>query len=318
MTANTVGSIEPGKVSIVIVNWNTGALLQKCVHSALADAEQAGLTGIEIIVVDNSSSDGSTAFLASDFRSVRCIMNSENTGFASATNQGIRLSRGQYILALNPDTELRTGALVSMIRFLESHDKAGAVGPMLINSDGSLQISAYPEPTVLREGCRLLYLDKIYAVGSYPMRSWKTDAAREVDVLTGACLLLRRDVLDQCGLFDERYFIYSEDQDICGRIRAKGWRLFWVPQARVVHHGGRSTSQAKGEMFLRLYREKIAYFKAHHGQAVAARYKVVLFVASIVRLILSPLVMLAGGVHRRRALESARYYRQLVRELPEL
>jgi hypothetical protein len=132
----------------------------------------------------------------------------------------------------------------------------------------------------------------------------------------GACILARREVLDQCGLLDERYFIYSEDQDLCRRFRSRGWGIFWVPQATVMHHGGQSTRQVKVEMFLRLYAEKTAYFRKHHGNTSAVVYKLVLLLASIARQTSSLPLMLSRDPRRQTALDIARNYRRLVRELP--
>jgi GT2 family glycosyltransferase len=285
-------------VSVVIVNWNTGMLLAECVRSVLANGAD------EVIVVDNASSDDSIAGVRAQFASVKVVENRENAGFARASNQAVRLSRGRYILLLNPDTRMVEGSLDRMVRFLESRPKAGAVGPRLLNTDGTLQVSAYPEPTLFREMWRLLHLDSVWPAGSYPMSSWPEDEAREVDVLTGACILLRREVLDAGDLLDERYFIYSEDQDLCRRLRSQGWDLYWEPDAVVVHHGGQSTRQVKLEMFVQLYREKVSYFRKHHGRAATTMYKLVLLLASLTRQLAAP--------------EIARSYRRLVRELPGL
>lgn len=303
-------------LSVVIVNWNTGGLLGECLQSLAADLAVTDGLEAEVIVVDNASTDRSIDALDDRFPAVRCIRNHENKGFARATNQGIRISRGQRVLLLNPDTEMKPGALSAMVRFLESRRDAGAVGPLLLNTDGTLQISAYPEPTIVREAWRLSCLDRLWPVGSYRMSSWRTDVPHEVDVLTGACLLLPRAALDQCGLLEERFFIYSEDQDLCRRLRRRGWRLFWLPSARVVHHGGRSTRQVKDEMFLRLYREKVSYFRMHHGRAAARRYKAVLVWASALRQVLRLLAVFPSGERRRRSLEIANHYRRLLRELP--
>lgn len=306
------------ELSVVIINWNTGAMLRNCLRSVMAAQRDAAAADSEIIVVDNNSSDGSVAALGADFPALRLIKNSENFGFARATNQGIRAGTGRYVLLLNPDTEVLPGALGEMLRFMKDRPEAGAVGAMLLNGDGSLQISAYPEPTLLREAWRLFHLDKLRPLGSYPMARWRGTMPRQVDVLMGACIMLRREVLDQCGLLDERYFIYSEDQDLCRRLRSRGWRIFWLPTAKVVHFGGQSTRQVKGEMFVRLYREKVAYFRVHHGSMAAATYKLVLLCASLARQFSSPLALLAGRERRCRAIELARSYRRLVRELPGL
>ena len=305
-------------LSVVIVNWNAGDLLRKCVQSVIEDQTGSGLSDIEIIVIDNASRDGSVAPVIAQFPSVRVIQNSENLGFARATNQGIRASLGRYVLLLNPDTEARPGALGGMLRFIQSQPEAGAVGAKLLNDDGSLQVSAYPEPTLFREVWRLFHLDRLRPIGSYSMTAWDNATPREVDVLMGACVLLPRAVLDACGYLDERYFIYSEDQDLCRRLRSRGWRVFWLPVAEVVHYGGQSTRQVKGEMFVRLYREKISYFRVHNGNGSALIYKVVLLCASLARQVVSPLALLGSRDQRSRAFETARLYRRLVRELPAL
>jgi len=304
------------RLSVIIVNWNAGDLLRNCVRAVIADLDRSRLTESEIILVDNASSDGSVVRLGPEFPSVCRLQNAENLGFARATNQGIRQSKGQYVLLLNPDTEIMPGALGEMMQFMESNPCAGAVGARLLNGDGSLQVSAYPEPTLLREVWRLFHFDRLWPVGTYCMKVWRTDSAREVDVLMGACMLLRRDVLDLCGFLDERYFIYSEDQDLCRRLRSGGWRIFWLPQAKVTHYGGQSTRQAKADMFVHLYREKIAYFRIHHGPVSAGIYKIVLLGASVSRQILVPLALLCGREQRRRMFELTRCYRRLAKELP--
>jgi N-acetylglucosaminyl-diphospho-decaprenol L-rhamnosyltransferase len=305
-------------ISAVVVNWNAGRLLCDCVRSFIEDKQRCGIPDAEVIVVDNNSSDSSIASLKAAFPAVRIIQNTDNLGFARATNQGIRAGGGDYVLLLNPDTEVRPGALGALKRFLESQPLAGAVGPKLLNPDGSLQISAYPEPTLFREAWRLFHLDRLRSIGSYPMHSWGNSSPRDVDVLMGACILLPRKVLDECGLLDERFFIYSEDQDLCRRLKNRGWRIFWLPGAEVVHYGGQSTRQVKAEMFVRLYKEKIAYFRTHNGASSAAAYKTVLFCASLARQAASPLAFLAGSEKRQRTLETAKLYRRLVRELPAL
>ena len=302
-------------LSVVIVNWNTGDLLRGCVESVLCDLKALGMSDAEIIVVDNASTDDSVARVARAHPTVLMVRNAENQGFARATNQGIERSTGNLTLLLNPDTEIRPGALAGLMAFLETHPDVGAVGPRLLNGDGTLQISAYPEPTLLREAWRLFHLDALHPIGDYPMPRWELDRAREVDVLTGACILLRRDVLDQCGLLDEAFFIFSEDQDLCRRVRSGGWKLTWLPTAQVVHFGGQSSRQVKTEMFLRLYREKIAYFRKHHGAASAFCYKLILAAASLFRQVLAPLSLFGREQIRTERRELARHYRLLVRSL---
>ena len=305
-------------LSVVIVNWNTGDLVRDCVLSVLADLDGSGLGEVEVILVDNASSDDAAERVERECPTVQVVRNSRNLGFARATNQGIELSTGQFVLLLNPDTEVKGGAIEALLEFLESRPQAGAVGPWLLNADGSLQISAYPEPTLLREAWRLFHLDRLHALGDYPMERWSRTSPTEVDVLTGACLLVRREAFAQCGLLDEAFFIFSEDQDFCRRLRSQGWMLFWLPTAQVTHYGGQSSRHVKTEMFLRLYREKVAYFRKHHGVVSASCYKLILVLAALFRQVLAPLSLL-GNAHRREEMrELARHYRLLVRALPTL
>ncbi|NIM04093.1 MAG: glycosyltransferase, partial [Armatimonadetes bacterium] len=226
------------------------------------------------------------------FPQVRLIANQENEGFSRANNRAIRQCVGDYVLLLNPDTQVMTGSLEKLVEFMENHPEAGAAGARLLNPDRSLQISCHPQPTLSRELWRLFHLDALWTYGSYDMAAWSTEEPREVDVAKGACLMLRRAAMDEVGLLDEDYFIYSEEVDLCFRIRRGGWRLFWVPQAAVIHYEGQSTKQLPLEMFLRLYRGKILYFRKNHGWGAAGAYKLILMAATLARLLVGPLALL--------------------------
>jgi N-acetylglucosaminyl-diphospho-decaprenol L-rhamnosyltransferase len=150
------------------------------------------------------------------------------------------------------------------------------------------------------------------------MAGWDLDTPREVDMIQGACLLLRREALDQVGLLDEDYFIYSEEVDLCHRLRQRGWKVYWVPQAQVIHYGGQSTRQVAADMFLRLYQGKVLYFRKHHGRLAAQAYKLILLIAALARLLLSPLAWLERPPLRQQHLALADHYRRLVMALPEM
>jgi len=302
-------------LSIIVVSWNTRNLLQRCLNSVYAVPDRVQR---EVIVVDNGSTDGSTRMVRGEFPRVRLIENIQNAGFARANNQGFVRGAGRYLLMLNPDTEVRPRALATLVAFMDSHPDAGAAGAMLLNADGTPQTSCYPEPTLFREFWRLFHLDALWPRACYPMASWPLEAPRQVEVAQGACLILRRDALSSVGLLDEDYFIYSEEVDLCHRMRRAGWRVYWVPQAAVVHHGGRSTCQVAGAMFLRLYEGKVLFFRKHRGQVATQLYKLILFVASIARLSLGPLILLEDDSRRRRHLNLAGHYWRLVQALPRL
>lgn len=302
-------------LSIILVSWNTAGLLAKCLASIYTHSPGSQ---VEIIVVDNASTDDSAAMVRTQFPDVRLIANDDNIGFAPANNQAIRQSSGDYILLLNPDTEIKPGALETLLEFMEDHPHVGAVGPHTFNPDGTLQTSCYPLPTLTREVWRLFHLDTIRPYGSYRMADWSLDQAHPVETLLGACLLIRREVLDQVGLLDEQYFIYSEEIDLCYRIQQAGWSLYWVPQAQIIHYGGQSTQQVAAEMFIHLYQSKLRYFRKHHGWLAAQVYKLILLIAALSRLSVSPLAWLEREPQRQAHLTLARNYGRLVRTLPDL
>ena len=302
-------------ISIIIVSWNTAGFLENCLASIMANPPTLPF---EIWVVDNASTDDSPRMVREKFPQVHLVENRENVGFARANNQAIQRCTGKYILLLNPDTLVASGALQALVDFLDKHPEAGAAGAKILNPDGSLQISSHPRPTLSRELWRLFHLDGLSPYSEYPLPQWETNQAQEVDVLMGACLLLRKDVLDQVGFLDEDYFIYSEEVDLCYRIQRAGWRLFWVPQAEVVHFGGQSTQQAPTEMFLNLYHGKIKYFRKHNGWSAAQVYKLILMIAALSRLILAPFVFFEHSSRRQKHLMLVDRYRHLVLALPRM
>jgi GT2 family glycosyltransferase len=250
-------------LAIIIVSWNTRELLAQCLASLFDQPPTAAFT---VWVVDNASTDGSADLVRQRFPQVKLLANEHNLGFAQANNQAIQQCHQEYILLLNPDTVVLPGAVDSLVNFLASQPQAGAAGSRLLNPDGTLQISCYPSPTLLREWWFLLHLDALWPYGRYNMHQWDTTAPREVDVLQGASFLLRRSVLDQVGFLDGDYFMYSEEVDLCRRIQQAGWRLYWVPQSQVIHYGGQSTRQIAADMFLQLYLGKLKYFRKHNGR----------------------------------------------------
>ena len=306
-------------LSIIIVNWNTRELLAGCLEAVQGDLPSIAHISTETFVVDNASTDGSAAMVRGRFPWVTLLENSANTGFAGGNNLAFRECNGRYILLLNPDTEIRPGGLAALLEFMESNPEAGAAGARLLNSDGSLQQSCYRAPTPGRELWLLFHLDKLFpGYVTYSMAKWDTDQPRRVDVLKGACILLRREVIDQEHLFDEEYFMYSEEVDLCHRTHTAGWSLHWVPQAQVVHHEGQSTRQAAASMFLHLYRAKLLYFRKNGGQGAARSYKLVLLAAALARLSVSPLAWLERPASRQRHLALANRYWQLLRLLPSM
>jgi len=303
------------KLSIVIVSWNTCDLLRRCLETVFAYPPD---DPFEVWVVDNNSQDDSVAMVQQEFPQVHCLVNDHNPGFAGGNNQAIEASSSEYVLLLNPDTEVKPGALAALVDFLDTHPAAGAAGSMLLNPDGSLQPSCYPMLTGWRELWRMLNLDGIWPVGEYHMHRWDTSQPRQVEVIQGASLMIRRDILQRVGLMDESYFMYTEEVDLCYRILQAGWLLYWVPQSQVVHYGGQSTRQVAAKMFLQLYGSKIHFFRKHYGRFTTTLYKCTLGLTSLLRLALSPLVWLRPAEIRRTQLALAKNYFQLLRVLPRM
>lgn len=299
-------------LSIVIVSWNTRDLLSRCLASIAAG--QIALPGdtVEVIVVDNASSDGSVDLVRSAFPWVSLVENNANLGFARANNQGIALAHGRYVVLLNSDTEVQGDALARLAGFADAHPEAGAVGPRLLNADGSLQPSCHPMLTPAREFWRLLFMDPIRPLATYPLQRWGTVQPRQVEVIKGACMLLRCEALAQVGALDERYFIYTEEVDLCYRLAQAGWELWWEPAARVVHFGGASTKQVAQEMYVQLYRSKIQFYRKFGGARQAVQFKRLLRVAYWPRLV----VAACAGLASPRLAAQASTYRRLLSELP--
>lgn len=298
-------------LSIIIVNWNTRNLLSRCLQSVY---ETAGDLEFEVFVVDNASTDGSAQMVRERFPQLHLIENRENVGFARANNQTIRLSRGRYVVLLNSDTEAYRGTLETMVQFMERHPQAGGCGPRLLNADGSLQASCYPMLTPGREFWRLLFLDNLWHQATYVQERWDRETPRPVEVIKGACFLLRRAALEQVGLLDERYFMYTEEMDLCHRLLQAGWQLWWVPQAVVKHYGEASSKQMAETMYVQLYRSKVQFHRKFGGPRRADRFKCLMRLAYGPRLAIAALgAFLSPSLGAR-----ARTYRRLLAELPEM
>lgn len=258
--------------SIIIVNWNVCALLRRCLQS-LPGAAGPGLR-VETIVVDNDSHDDSVAMVRAEFPAVRLLANTTNRGFSSGNNDGIRLAQGRTLLLLNPDTEMQPGSLAALLATLDAAPEVGMVGPRLLNPDGSVQSSRRRFPTLttaLLESTPLQpYFPDHPLLRRYYVADQPDDQAQDVDWITGACMLVRRSVIAQVGGFDEGYFMYSEELDLCRRIKAAGWRIVYQPAGVVFHHESQSADQDVPARHLRFNRSKVRYILRWHGRQAAA------------------------------------------------
>ncbi len=300
-------------VQIVVVSWNTRDLLLACLRSVFVEVADTTPEQIQVWVIDNASTDGSAEAVRQQFPKVAVVENDRNVGFAAANNQALRACRAQAHLLLNSDTVVVRGALRRLLDSLHERPQAGAFGPRLLNLDGTLQFSAYPMLTPGRELWRLLFLDQLVRRGSYPMHRWRLDHEHRVEVLTGACLLLRRDALDQVGLLDETYFMYTEEVDLCQRLAQAGWEIWWEPRAQVVHYGQASSAHVARDMYLQLYRSKVQFFRKFGGEARATRFKRFIGLAYWPRLIAAA----AGSLLSPPLRSQAVVFQQLLRQVSE-
>lgn len=273
-------------LAVITVSYNTRDLLADCLESVLAGLERSSLTG-SVWVVDNASTDDSTELVRESFPQVRLVANKENLGFAAGNNLALYAigllptsssadghepaGLPRHVLFLNPDTRVKGDALGAMVRFLDAVPTVGAAGARLTYGDGSFQHSAFAFP-----GLAQIFLDFFplhhrlldsSLNGRYPQRLYKTGRPFKVDHPLGAALMVRAETLAQVGSFDERFFMYCEEIDLCRRIWAAGWQIYCVPDAVIVHLEGQSTRQFRDRMFVALWRSRFLMFDKHESSA---------------------------------------------------
>ena len=272
-------------LSVVIVSYNVRELLERCLASVSSkqysvfskrtlaqslNTEHCPLS-TEVFVVDNASHDGSAAMVRAKFPEVHLIENATNRGFAAANNQAFALTRGRYVLMLNPDTEVRAGALETLVAFMDAHPRAGACGGKLVYGDGTLQHSAFAFPSLAQ-----IFLDffpinwrltESRLNGRYPRAWYARGAPFRVDHPLGADFLVRRAAAEQVGWLDEQFFIYCEEIDWAMRLQRAGWEIWCVPQAEIVHYEAQSTRQFRETMFVELWRARARLFRKHYSRA---------------------------------------------------
>lgn len=268
--------MEPATLdlSIITVSYNVRDLLQRCIASVEAALGRAGLRE-EMLIVDNASSDGTPDMLDQYAASeqVRVLASKENLGFSRGNNLAIKQARGRYIMLLNPDTELQPDVLATLIGYMDAHPDVGVVGPRLRYGDGSIQSSRrrFPSlPSLLIESTVLQrLLPNARAVRDYYVADRPDDTIQEVDWLVGACLVVRREAIEQAGVLDERFFMYSEELDWCRRIKEAGWKIVYNPDAEVMHYEGRSSEQNVLARHVYFNNSKLKYAAKYHGRAAA-------------------------------------------------
>lgn len=267
-------------VSVVVVSWRTRDLTLAALGAIDADAARSSCA-VETILVDNASNDGTVEAVRRDHPRVDVIASDRNLGFAAGCNLGIARARGRHVLLLNPDTEISPGTIDALVRFLDATPRAGAVGCRLVFPSGEPQFSCGRFLTPFNQFAETLGLARTPVLRrSYPERDL-TGAAVEVDWVIGAAMMLRRAAIDEVGALDERFFMYSEDEDMCYRLRAAGWHVYLLPAVRVTHVGGASAGQALQPMRAAARASQSAYMRKHHGAARAALFRLLMRLAAL-------------------------------------
>ena len=263
-------------VSIVVVSYNGRTVLARCLEAIRAAS--AGLVS-ETIVVDNASRDGSAELVAARFPEMRSIANRDNVGFGRANNQAFVVARGRYLLLLNPDTEAEPDAIRALVRFAHANPRAGVVGGRLAYPDGRHQHSAFRFPDW--QQALLGFFDNVVPLDSRPNGRYapaRYERPFVAEHLLGACLLIRREALDQVGAFDPRYFMYFEETDLCARMRKAGWLNLYTPDARVRHISAGTTTAVKEQMSVQFHRSQAIFYRDHRGLAGYATLKAIVWV----------------------------------------
>jgi GT2 family glycosyltransferase len=300
-------------LSVILVNWNAGSKLLSTLdvlYRALAALPEA-----EVILVDNASADGSAHMAAQKFSALKVIYNSTNPGFGTANNSGFSQAQGRYVLLINPDLQMTATALETMLNFMETHPQAGICGPKVLESDG-VTISpwcARRDPQPWDVFCEYAFLTRLFSgqrlFARYVMGEWDHASDREVESLTGACLLVRREVIEQTGGFDEQFFMYGEDLDWCRRIRQTGWQVWYVASAEAQHEGAHSTRQVSDHGSRWSLESHLRYFRKWGGSGEMFRARLALSGGNLIRAIAWLAMSFIRPRHFRYALHrSARYF----------
>lgn len=244
-------------LAIIIVNLNNKKILKECINSIYKNTRKIEF---EVIVSDNRSTDGSPELIKSNFPQVKLIENRDNLGFVRGNNIGLKQAEARYSILLNNDTIVKESALDKMVEFMDSNPNAGACGPKLLNIDGTIQ----------------------HQGGLFSKKFWTSQKPVSVDFVIGAALLVRKEVIDKVGMMDENLFFYNEDLDWCMTIRKAGWKVFFLPQAEIIHYGGFSSKKGFNKhLQIEGFRGGLYFCRKHYGEAIYHIYRVLLVLVLI-------------------------------------
>jgi len=269
-------------VSIVTVNWKTPDLLVACIESIKKN--DIGYNNFEFLIVDNNSQDGSVELLAKAFPEIEVLANDKNLGFSIACNQVIPKAQGKYVLLLNPDTLVEENAITKLAQFLDAREKCGAVGPKVLNSDGTLQLACRRSfPSLESSFYRVTYLSRLFpnnkTFSKYNLTHADPDKELEVDALSGSCMMVRKEIIDRIGLLDEDIFMFGEDIDWCWRVKEDGYSVIYFPQSVVYHiHGASSRLRPIGAT-INLHKGMEVFYRKHYAKQYWAPINLLVYAA---------------------------------------
>ncbi|MGH9785166.1 MAG: glycosyltransferase family 2 protein [Terriglobia bacterium] len=310
---------SPLKLSVIVVNWRVRDLLRACLQSLHAQIRMPAEEW-ELIVVDNDSGDGSAAMVQEEFPQAILLANAENLGFAKANNQAFGICRGRHILLLNPDTVVLDSAVDRMLEVLETRLDVAAVGCRLLRADGSLEPwTGGHLPGLANVTCHFLFAYQVLPAWLLPLPLFlESEPVQDAAVgwVSGACMLLRREALAS-PLFDERFFLYGEDMDLCDRLTRSGWKVLYTPRTAIIHLGGRSVAAQTPEIQLSRIPNLRKVFAARHGRTALVVFDLVVSLGFLLRSLAFALAARArrGRGYEHRAGVSRQYWEQAFRTL---
>jgi GT2 family glycosyltransferase len=284
-------------ISVITVNWNTRDLLLNCIRSVYETTQGIG---VEIWVVDNGSSDGSVHEAQAAFPDIQVIGNPENKGFAKANNQALARMKGRYALLLNTDAVPAGGAVQELIRFMDTHRDAAVCGVQLLNPDGSRQNSIAKIPTLATEFLNKSMLRRLFPK-KYPGKELDIPEPVEVESVIGACMIVRKEAIDEVGPLDESYFFFFEETDWCLRMRKSGWKVFHNPKARAYHLQGQTARKVNVLARIEYWRSRYIFFRKHYGSLTVATLKAGLLLRLIITIILNALLLVLSLFLNKKA-----------------
>jgi len=286
-------------LSVVVISYNTKELTKQTLQS-IFDKKIYNYT-YEVIVVDNASTDGSIEMLKKEFPQVKLILSDKNLGFSKGNNLAIKQSQGQYILLLNSDTVIIDDCLEKSIRYMEKHKSVGALGCKVLLSNGELDHACkrgFPTPEASLY--YMLKMDKLFPestkFGQYTLNYLSQDEINEVDSVTGAFMMVRREAFDQVGLLDEDFFMYGEDIDWCYRIKTAGWKIIYFPESKIIHYKGGSSKKKRWKVMYEFHRAMYLFYHKHYAKKYNFAITLAVYLGISIKLALSLII----NVGRRR------------------